>query len=120
MTEYKGLTMAAIILFILGIGAPILALFIDWRISSEKLTGYIYSTEDFANTTTVHIRFSENAGGDEQPSFCVALKDRELAHSLAGSGKKVSVFVPSGFKFAPFWECGLPAEITILDTEEEK
>lgn len=120
MREYKGLTIATIILFILVIGAPILALFVDWRISSQKLTGYIYATEDFVNTTTVHIRFSENAGEDEQPSFCVALKDRELAHSLAGSGKKVSAFVPSGFKFAPFWECGLPAEITILDTEEEE
>ena len=120
MTEYKGLTIATIILFILVIGAPILALFIDWRISSQKLTGYIYSTEDFVNTTTVHIRFSENAGEMNNRRFCVALKDRELAHSLAGSGKKVSVFVPSGFKFAPFWECGLPAEIAILDTEEEK
>ena len=76
---------------------------------TSNLTGYIYSNEDRAGYTTGHIRFSENAGTDEQPSFC-APSDSEAADKIkeySGSGKKVKVTVPPYFYFSnnPF-ACG--------------
>ena len=44
-------------------------------------TGYIYSAENVLNMTVGRIRFSENAGADEQPSFCT-VKGSEQAKKL--------------------------------------
>lgn len=80
---------------------------INW--GTQNLTGYIYSNEDRAGYTVGHIRFSENAGTDEQPSFC-APSDSVAADKIkeyAGSGKKVKVTVPPYFYLSnnPF-ACG--------------
>lgn len=79
-------------------------------LSSQSLTGYIYSSSNnVAGYTTAHIRFSENAGTDAQPEFCVKA-DSDAGRAIAkyvGSGKKVKVEIPSYFYLAnnPF-VCG--------------
>lgn len=81
----------------------------------KQYTGYIYSAEDGIAETIGHLRFSENAGYDEQPSFCVDKKDGAQVKELAGSGKKVRVTVPAGFTVAFPWVCGIPAQIEEID-----
>lgn len=86
-----------------------------WNTGEDIYTGYIYSTENFFDRTTVHIRFSETAGKDAQPSFCVAEEDKEFVQSLAGSGKKVRVTVPAGIVWKFFTSCQIPAYIEVVD-----
>lgn len=81
----------------------------------KQYTGYIYSAEDGIAETIGHLRFSENAGYDKQPSFCVDKKDGAQVKELAGSGKKVRVTVPAGFAVAFPWVCGIPAQIEEID-----
>ena len=68
-----------------------------WQIGEADYTGYIYSRDSQFGYTTYHIRFSENAGEDSQPSFTVAAgSDTEAKlDELVGSGTKVKVHVPS-------------------------
>lgn len=77
----------------------------------KQYTGYIYSAEDTLFTTTGHLRFSENAGMDEQPAFCVDKANGQKIKDLAGSGKKVKVTIPAGFKVVLPNFCAFPAEI---------
>lgn len=82
---------------------------LNMNFGTNNLTGYIYSSDTKFGYTTGHIRFSENAGMDEQPSFCVK-SDSEAGRQikeLTGSGKKVSITEPPYFYFAnnPF-ACG--------------
>jgi len=86
-----------------------------WNTGEDIYTGYIYSTETFFDRTNVHIRFSETAGEDTQPSFCVAEEDKEFVQSLAGSGKKVRVTVPAGIVWKFFTSCQIPAHIEVAD-----
>lgn len=81
----------------------------------KQYTGYIYSAEDGIAETVGHLRFSENAGMDEQPSFCVDKKDGQQIKDLAGSGKKVKVTVPAGFAIAFPWVCGIPANVEVME-----
>lgn len=102
---------------------PILAICIcslcELNTGEKVYTGYIYSVEDSFNKTVGHIRFSEYAGEDAQPSFC-ASKNSETAKrikELAGSGKKVKVKVPSGFAINMWYgQCQIEAEI--IEEEE--
>lgn len=99
---------------ILGIFLLVVAFFtflfsLNFKFGTENLTGYIYSSSDTAGYTKGHIRFSENAGTDEQPYFC-APSGSEAARKIkqyAGSGKKVAVTVQPYFYFSnnPF-ACG--------------
>ena len=78
-------------------------------LSTQNLSGFIYSADTTYGYTTGHIRFSEQAGQDVQPSFCVKADSepgRQITE-LAGSGKKVRVTIPPYFYFAnnPF-ACG--------------
>lgn len=97
-----GFVLVVIALFTLLLG-------IKFELGSQNLTGYIYSSENRFGYTTAHIRFSENAGTDEQPSFCVA-SDSEAGkkiQELVGSGKKVKVDIPSYFYFTNnIFACG--------------
>lgn len=82
---------------------------LNWAISSKELTGYIYSSSDKAGYTTAHIRFSQNAGTDAQPEFCVKT-DSDSGRAInkyVGSETKVKIEIPSYFYFAnnPF-ACG--------------
>lgn len=89
-----------------------LILCVQWSPGETQYTGYIYSAEDsFGDKTTGHLRFSEAAGKDNQPDFCVQKADGWRIKELAGSGKKVKVTIPAGFKFAWLWDCGIPASI---------
>jgi hypothetical protein len=77
----------------------------------KQYTGYIYSAEDTLFQTVGHLRFSENAGMDEQPAFCVDKGNGQKIKDLAGTGKKVKVTVPAGFKVVLPFFCAFPAEI---------
>lgn len=82
---------------------------LNWQISSQELTGYIYSSSTTRGFTTAHIRFSENAGTDAQPEFCVkadSVPGRAI-EKYTGSGVRVRVNIPSFFYFSnnPF-TCG--------------
>ena len=77
----------------------------------KQYTGYIYSAEDTLFATTGHLRFSENAGMDEQPAFCVDKANGQKIKDLAGTGKKVKVTVPAGFKVVLPFFCAFPAGI---------
>lgn len=88
--------------------------FINWNTGEKQYTGYIYSAEDDIFKTIGHLRFSENAGMDEQPSFCVNIEDGQQVKDLAGSGKKVKVTVPKGFKLVAPWKCAFPATIEVM------
>ena len=83
----------------------------------KQYTGYIYAAEDGWAKTVGHLRFSENAGYDEQPSFCVDKKDGQQIKELAGSGKKVRVTIPSGFAIVVPWVCAIPASVEIMDVQ---
>lgn len=82
---------------------------LNLQFGSSQLTGYIYSASDTAGYTTGHIRFSENAGTDQQPSFCAKSDSKagQQIRELAGSGKKVSVTIPPFFYFSNnLFACG--------------
>lgn len=81
----------------------------------KQYTGYIYSAEDGIAETVGHLRFSETAGMDEQPSFCVDKRDGKQIKDLAGTGKKVKVIVPAGFAIAFPWNCPIPASIELME-----
>lgn len=104
----------AILIFAIGICS-----LCELNTGEKVYTGYIYSAGDSFNKTVGHIRFSEYAGEDAQPSFC-ASKNSETAKrikELAGSGKKVKVRVPSGFAINMWYgQCQIEAEI--IEEEE--
>ena len=85
------------------------ALFVRLSWSTQNLTGYIYSADSALGYTTAHIRFSEQAGMDVQPSFCVKTNSDpgKQIKELVGSGKKVRITIPPYFYLAanPF-ACG--------------
>lgn len=97
--------------------ALVLALFFSTlscvRISTgeKQYTGYIYSAEDSFGKTTGHIRFSQNAGEDTQPSFCVKKEHGDMVKQYTGTGVKVRVTIPAGFAIAWPWDC--PIEATV-------
>jgi len=84
--------------FVLGIVWVVLFIGIsNVQFSNDTLTGYIYSKDSKWGVTNYHIRFSETAGEDVQPSFC-ANSDTQNARDLdavVGTGKKVTVNIPS-------------------------
>lgn len=71
------------------------------NLSSQQLTGYIYSATTTWGYTTGHIRFSEQAGTDAQPEFCVSADSEagKKIRELAGSSRKVKVTIPPYFYF---------------------
>ena len=105
--------------FILLIGLFLLFVFgcscVNWSTGEKTYTGYIYSAEDeWGDSTEGHLRFSENAGEDVQPAFCVKKNDGQKIKELAGSGKKVRVTVPTGFAFTAPWNCPIPANVEVI------
>lgn len=118
--SYRNKIIACITVPILVIIVMLFLATFHWNAGEDVFTGYIYSTEDFLSNTTVHIRFSENAGTDEQPSFCVSEEDRKLVKELAGSGKKVRVTRAPMIRFEWPWKCGIPAKVEVVGGENEK
>lgn len=76
----------------------------------QTYTGYIYSVEGNIGKAVGHIRFSQNAGEDTQPSFCVNLEDREMLEQYVGTDTKVKVTEPAGTTWTLFG-CGLPVTV---------
>jgi len=107
---YEGNFYGAILFWVFGVIWIIsFLLSLNIQVSSTHLSGYIYSSDSAFGYTTAHIRFSQNAGTDEQPSFCVksdSKAGKQIAE-LVGSGKKVQVNIPPYFYFSnnPF-ACG--------------
>lgn len=68
-----------------------------WQVSDDTYTGYIYSRDSSWGYTTYHIRFSQNAGEDKQPSFTVKSGSEQESEfdKLVGTDEKVKVRVPS-------------------------
>ena len=100
---------------VLGMITVIAFLFsLNVRFGSEQLTGYIYSSSDRMGYTKGHIRFSETAGEDVQPSFCAPSNSKpgQQIREYAGSGKKVRINIQPYFYFSnnPF-ACGTPETV---------
>lgn len=103
---------------IIGLGIILALASFGFNISDEYLTGYIYSTNTIFDATHGEIRFSENAGQDKQPSFCVYGEEAEKAKKLTGSGIKVKIHVkPTGFHFKGIFGCSADTEIEVLEEE---
>lgn len=102
---------------VLGFGIPLsCAAGVQWNMGEKKLTGYIYAAEDdIGDLTKGHLRYSLNAGSDDQPAFCVRKADGQMIKDLAGSGKKVEVIIPAGFVLAEPWNCGIPAQVKVVE-----
>jgi len=92
---------------------------LHFSIGSQELTGYIYSYSYRVGYITAHIRFSQNAGTDAQPEFCVKTDSKagRAIKKYVGSGTKVKVDIPPYFYFAnnPF-ACGT-TNMTIQETK---
>src|SRR5690606_1822395 len=87
-----------------------------WQFSSQTLTGYVYQRQDRYGFVSYDLRFSQNAGMDAQPSFCVKAgseADKQLIETVGKDDVKVEVFVPSaGFRVANnIFECSSFAEL---------
>lgn len=90
----EGLAFGLAAIFLLAF--PFLATF-RWQISDDVYTGYIYSRDSSFGYTRYHIRFSQNAGEDSQPSFKVKAgsEEEKKLDALVGSDTKVKIKVPS-------------------------
>lgn len=69
------------------------------HIGGQELSGYIYSSSDRAGYTRAHIRYSQAAGADVQPAFCVksdSVAGREI-QKYVGSDSKVEIKIPGYF-----------------------
>jgi len=128
----NGKEIPSLVLFILtllvGIAAITLMFYVGrWHISSQQLTGYIYQRSESFGYVTYDLRYSQNAGQDSQPSFCVEAgseEDNKFKKLVGDNGAKVTVNVPSrGFFFVTNpWECSSFAtleKVEILGTKYE-
>lgn len=91
-----------------------IGLALKWNLGENTYTGYIYSVTGEFNRAVGHIRFSQNAGGDSQPSFCVESYRREELEQYVGKDIKVRVTVPAGLKWT-ITECAFPAHIEVAE-----
>lgn len=82
---------------------------VKWQYSSDTLTGYVYQRNDRYGFVEYSLRFSQNAGMDAQPSFCVKAgspEDKQIA-KYVGTNTKVQIATPSSnFRIANnIFEC---------------
>ena len=91
-----------------------------WQVSDRDLTGYIYQRKERFGYVLYSLRFSQNAGEDAQPSFCVAAgsEQDEAMRKLVGKDEKVKVYIPSHhFRFSNnVFECNGYAELNKLES----
>ena len=111
---------------LIGISLLIVCLFttVKFQISSSNLTGYIYQRSDAFGYVTYDLRYSQGAGSDSQPSFCVKSgSDEDLKmQKYVGTDTKVSIIIPSsGFRIANnMFECSSSARLDkILGVDKE-
>ena len=96
------------------IGLLMMLFLIKWQVSSNDLSGYAYQRIERFGYSHYSLRFSQNAGADEQLTFCVKAgsdTDKQL-RKITGSDTKVKIYVPAGFRLVndPF-ECTSYAEL---------
>jgi hypothetical protein len=89
-----------------------------WQISSETLTGYVYSRSESWGYAEYELRFSQNAGMDTQPSFCVrAGSEADNAYrQVVGKNTKVTVEIPpTSYRLSGnLFECNSQANLPIV------
>lgn len=70
---------------------------VKWGISSDSLTGYVYQRNEAFGYASYSLRFSQNAGTDEQPSFCVKAGSEEdnKIRQYVGTDTKVQISTPT-------------------------
>lgn len=110
----------------IGVGFPLIIViacfllgFVHIDFGEDVYTGYIYSVEHVGDNTKIHLRFSENAGKDEQPEVCIDKKDDAKLDGLINTGKKVKIIKPyGGFKIVPFWQCAYPVDIETMEGDK--
>ena len=99
--------------------------FVKWQPSADTLTGYIYQRNNSYGYASYSLRYSQNAGADEQPSFCVrsgSEQDKTL-QEFVGKDAKVQVTVPSsGVRLVNNpWACRSFASFDkVIEEQEEK
>jgi len=107
---------------VVGIVALIMLAFtIRWQFGDSTLTGYLYQRSDAYGYATYDLRFSQNAGMDNQPSFCVQSGSREdlkLRELVGKDDKKVEIFIPAkGFHMVNnYFECASFAQLKDVET----
>lgn len=104
----------AILLFTIWVAFALT--FMQWNTGSKMYTGYIYSVEQEFNKAIGHIRYSQNAGSDSQPSFCVDVSRREELEQYVGKDVKVQVTVPAGFGWS-ITDCINQAQVKVMEEE---
>ena len=115
LTDYEG---GIALFFAILFGTPaviLLMLTANAKWSAETLTGFVYSKDSKWGVTNYHIRFSETAGEDVQPSFCATTgtQNAKEIDAVVGTGKKVTIEVPSkGLYFTnDLWHCASDAKL---------
>lgn len=112
------------VFIIIGVLLLIICLFtsIKFQISSSNLTGYIYQRSDAFGYVTYDLRYSQGAGSDSQPSFCVKSgSDEDIKmQKYVGTDTKVSIVIPSsGFRIANnIFECPSSAKLDKIFNEK--
>ena len=119
ITDWDGGGFAAIGILFGIFFVPLLFLTMNAQLSNETLTGYVYSKDSKWGVTKYHIRFSETAGEDVQPSFCATTgtQNAKEIDAVVGTGKKVTVDIPStGIYFTnDLWHCASDAKLTKVE-----
>lgn len=93
---------------------------IKFNVSSSSLTGYVYQRSESFGYVMYDLRFSQNAGTDSQPSFCVkAGSEADVNISkYVGTDTKVFITIPyAAFRISDnMFEC---SSFAILDKVTE-
>lgn len=110
---------AALMLFALLGFFVAFGLSVKWQPSQQTLTGYIYQRNEKFGYANYDLRYSQNAGMDSQPSFCVESgSEADLQFmELVGEDTKVEVYIPkNGFRLVnnPF-ACSSFAELKSVE-----
>jgi len=96
---------------------------LKWDPSNDTLTGFIYQRNEKHGYAHYSLRFSQNAGMDEQPSFCAKAgsdEDKELS-KYVGTDTKVEISEPArALTFDSFWSCTSYATVQRVIGEGEK
>lgn len=123
--EYDYNIPAAVLIFLAAFGILIFGLMaMKWQVGTSTLTGYVYQRSESFGYVSYDLRYSLNAGQDNQPSFCVPAgseTDKKI-QALVGTDNKVEVFIPSqSFFFTNnIFQCASEAQLVKVEASNEK
>lgn len=121
--DYSVGAMALILLS--AIGVLVFALLaMKWQIGTSTLTGYVYQRSESFGYVSYDLRYSLNAGQDNQPSFCVKAgseTDKKI-QALVGTDSKAEVFIPAQgfFMTNNIFQCASEAQLVKVEASDEK